>query len=269
MPNEKWFLKRLYEEIDQPTLRFAFQGTINWMRGLALVSDKELTDKKIKKFYKNVKKRKENKKADLLVFENIMIAMQNFHSIKIVNEKIENPYDVVRMQIVSWYYTMYYASSAMIAASSGNKQETHTSTAKTWQKELIVKGLVMTPFNLSLGTLVEKDVKKSMSTLRNGNKNDLNMYPSNQSEAYGCLYSYLQGTASYKKWQTEEELQKSKEFKELGVSDFRKKVARELRDKRLEKGNVNFLVQAFRYRGKAHYRDSVFLSYGDSRSEEL
>jgi hypothetical protein len=27
---------------------------------------------------------------------------------------------------------------------------------------------------------------------------------------------------------------------------------------------VNFLIQAFRYRGKANYRDSIFLSYGDN-----
>ena len=85
----------------------------------------------------------------------------------------------------------------------------------------------------------------------------------------GGLYSYLQGTAKYQKWKVEENVIKSKDYKRLEVSNFRTKKARELRDSKLEKGMVNFLLQSFRYRGKAHYRDSVFLSYGDDRTEEL
>jgi uncharacterized protein (UPF0332 family) len=265
----KWYLEKLYEETDQPTLRFAFQGTVNWMRALALSVDQASFNKNIKIFYKDVKRRKYNKKADLIVFENILMAIHNLHSIQAINKKIDNPYSIARTQVVSWYYTIYYASSAMLGAFSGNTQETHTGTAKVWQKEILENNLIMYPFNLSLNTLVEKDVKEYIQDLRNGNKFDLNNYPTNTTEAAGAIYSYLQGTAKYKKWQVEEEVKKSKEFKALGVTDFRKKVARDLRDKKLKKGIVNFLVQAFRYRGKAHYRDSVFLSYGDDRSDEL
>jgi hypothetical protein len=42
-----------------------------------------------------------------------------------------------------------------------------------------------------------------------------------------------------------------------------------MRESRLRSANVNFLVQAFRYLGKANYRDSIYLSYGDNRSEAL
>ena len=197
------------------------------------------------------------------------MALHNLHSIQAINKKIDNPYSIARTQIVSWYYTIYYASSSMLGAFSGNTQETHAGTAKVWQKEILENSLIMYPFNLSLNTLVEKDVKEYIQNLRNGNKFDLNNYPTDSIKAAGAIYSYLQGTAKYKKWQAEEEVKKSKEFKALGVSDFRKEMARELRDKKLEKRIVNFLVQAFRYRGKAHYRDSVFLSYGDNRSDKL
>jgi len=134
---------------------------------------------------------------------------------------------------------------------------------------MIDNGLIMSPFDLSLETLVEKDYKKKINNYRDGNSIDLNTSPTNLDESMGCLYSYLKGTADYKKWQIEEELKKSKEFKKLGVKDFRKKAARELRDAKLEKGIVNFLTQAFRYRGKAHYRDSVFFSYGVDNSEQV
>ena len=35
------------------------------------------------------------------------------------------------------------------------------------------------------------------------------------------------------------------------------------------RGSVNFLVQAFRYRGKVNYRDSIFMSYGEDHSEKI
>lgn len=79
----------------------------------------------------------------------------------------------------------------------------------------------------------------------------------------------MKGTHSYKKWEAEERVKNSKEFKALNVENFRKKVAQELRDKTLDKGQVNFLIQAFRYRGKANYRDSIFLSYGNNNKNTI
>lgn len=265
---EKWYLNKLYEETDQPTLRFAFQGTVNWMRALAISVEDESFETKVKEFYKDVKRRQYNKKADLIVFENILMSIHNLHSLQVINNNVNNPYSIARIQIVSWYYTIYYASSAMIGASSGTIQETHSMTAKVWHTEFLKKNLIIYPFNLSLDTLVEKDVKAEIKNLRNGNNYTLDNSPTNIIESKGAMLSYLQGTAKYKKCQGEEEVKRSKDFKNLDVDNFRTKKARELRDKKLEKGIVNFLVQAFRYRGKAHYRDSVFLSYGDDRTND-
>ncbi len=266
---EQWYLKKLYDETYQPTVRFAFQGTVNWMRALAISVEDEKFNENLKDFYKHVKIRKYNKKADLVVFENILMAIHNLHSIQAINDKVDNPYSVAMTQIVSWYYTVYYASSAMIGASAGTTHKTHAETAKVWNNKLVESNLILYPFNLSLDTLVEKDVEEKIENLRNSNNYILNDYPNNLEESKGALLSYLQGTAKYKKHHIEEDVKKSKDFKNLGVNNFRKKVARELRDRRLEKGIVNFLVQAFRYRGKAHYRDSVFLSYGDDRTDDL
>jgi hypothetical protein len=59
-------------------------------------------------------------------------------------------------------------------------------------------------------------------------------------------------------------LRQAKEFKALGVRDFRKKAAQRLRDQRLGRKSVGFLHQAIRYRGKANYREALFLGYGPS-----
>ena len=266
---KNYYLSQLYKHTDQPTLTFAFRGTIHWMRALAIVCEKKISDESVKEFYKDVQIRKENDILDLKVFENILMAIHNLHSLQSINKSMQNPYDVVRTQVVNWYYSIYYTSSAMCAAKSGSVSETHTGTSKIFQNDLIDSCLIMSPFDLSVNTLVEKDYKKYISDLRDGNKFDLNTLPTAIDESYGCLYSYLQGTARYKKWQAEEELFKSKEFKNLDVENFRTKAARELRDTKLKKGFVNFLTQAFRYRGKAHYRDSVFLSYGSDNSQKV
>jgi hypothetical protein len=58
-------------------------------------------------------------------------------------------------------------------------------------------------------------------------------------------------------------------FKALAVTDFRKQAARNLRDAAYARRGIAFLHQASRYRGKANYRDAIFLAYGSSVSTQL
>ena len=73
----------------------------------------------ITNFYSSVNRREQNNESDLVVFENILMSIHNLHSLKTINTSIENPYSIARTQIISWYYSIYYASSAMIGALSG------------------------------------------------------------------------------------------------------------------------------------------------------
>lgn len=266
----QWLLNRLFEAKDQPKPTFAIQGTINWMRALSeIVNNGEFSDENIRDVYKQVQRRTKNESADTLVFENMLMAYHNLASLNSLDKDISHKYDVVRSAIVSWYYATYFAASAMVAASSGSNQETHTATAKVWHSDFAEKRLLVCPFNLCLSTLVLKEVKPQIKNLRNGNRFDLSVYSSNTEEAKGACISYLNGTADYRKWEVEERVKASRDFKNLGVDNFRTKAAQVLRDEALNKGQVNFLFQAFRYRGKANYRDSIFLSYGNSYEEKI
>lgn len=266
----QWLLNRLFAAKDQPKPRFAFQGTVNWMRALSiLVENGSFDDQKIKDHYKAVSRRKPNVDADTLVFENMMMAFHNQASLVRLTEDSTHPYDVCRSAIISWYYGTYFTCSAMIAAASGSQQETHAHTAKVWQFDIVDHGLLMAPFSLSLSSLVEKVVEDEISTYRGSNTHDLNTYPNNDDEAWGAVVSYLRGTWDYEKWRVEERIRTSREFKAIGLDNFRTKKARELRDDHLAKNGINYLIQAFRYRGKANYRDSVFLTYGDDNSNKM
>lgn len=266
----KWLLDRLYNHKDQPTVRFAFQGSINWIRGLSILVDSELfSDDNLKDHYENVTRRNVNEIADTRVFENILMSLHNVSALQKFESLDDNHYDVVRSAIVAWYYAIYYTSKAMIAATSESDPQTHSETAKIWQNNIISRGLAIEPFNLSISDIRTKNIDDIITNLRGLNRYDTSINPTNNEEAIGGVFSYLKGTAKYVQWQTEERVKNSREFKNLNVDNFRTKVARELRDNKLQGGLVNFLTQAFRYRGKANYRDSIYLSYGDNREEEI
>lgn len=266
----KWLLNRLYDHKNQPTTRFAFQGSINWIRGLSILVDSELfSNNSLKDHYKNVTRRNVNEIADTRVFENILMSLHNVSALQKFESLDDNHYDVVRSAIVAWYYAIYYSSKAMIAATSESDPQTHADTAKIWQNNIVSRGFAIEPFNLSISDITGKNVDEVITSLRGLNKYDTSTHPTNIEEAIGGVFSYLKGTAKYVQWQTEERVKNSREFKNLSVDNFRTKAARELRDNKLQGGLVNFLTQAFRYRGKANYRDSIYLSYGDNREGEI
>jgi hypothetical protein len=268
-----WILDRLFTNRQQPN--FIFNSTANWMRALTiLLDDKQFTDVELAKhFSSRVSRRPVNQQADTLVFENILMAFHNLAALNALKEQGGNKYDIVRVAVITWYYCVYFASQAMIAANSGAKTETHTTTAKVWHSDFIQSNLLISPFSICINGLVAKDVKVAVASLRGNNVFTINgAVPKTRDEAWGAFVSYLNGTVDHEAEKVENKVRRDNAFKALGVSDFRSQKAKELRDKALQKGFVNFLTQCFRYRGKANYRDSVFLCYGanyTSRIEQL
>jgi len=249
---------------------YAFTGTTNWMRALAIliINSSDFDTQNIHEKFKGITRNSSNQHQELLVFEYIIMAYHNHVALVRNLELNSQPYDTCRSAIVSWYYSIYFSCSAMIAAKDGTKQETHTLTAKVWKNQLVDRGRIISPFSFSLNSLVSKKVEEEISTLRGSNQNNLLVTPETVEQAKGAIYSYLSGSAAYEKGKAESEI-KSKELKALGVSDFRTMAAREIRDTRLNNKKVSFLHQAFRYRGKVNYRDFLFLTYGEDNTSAI
>ncbi len=56
-----WLLNRLFDQGDQPTPRFAFQGTVNWMRALSIYTDgNEFSHDSLRNFYRLIQRRPPN-----------------------------------------------------------------------------------------------------------------------------------------------------------------------------------------------------------------
>ncbi|WFP48914.1 hypothetical protein PL263_12440 [Methylomonas sp. EFPC3] len=251
----------LAEPQGAPEPRFALQGSVNWMHALALVvQDEALEWSHMQTYYQHVQRFTNLSDAAMnTVFEQLLMSLHHLSAVKAMANAGRDQ-DLVRVGIMAWYYGIYCAASAMIAARDGSQQKDHTSTATQWDRQIASDGLAVSPFAFRLTTLVKKDATSEIAVLRNGNNFSLPTRPTNVADARGACISYLSGTRDYREWQICEDL-KLKELSKLGLNDFRSKRAQQLRDGRLQGRCLGFLHQAFRYRGKANYRDALFLTY--------
>jgi hypothetical protein len=131
-------------------------------------------------------------------------------------------------------------------------------------KNKAANGLAMPPFADRLSALVADTVERELAPARIRGKHPLTSPPTTAEQAWGCCAEYLSGTADWEQWNIRERVVQSREFKNLGVDSFRTAAARKLRDAWYQKRGIAFLHQASRYRGKANYRDAIYLAYGKS-----
>lgn len=245
-----------------PDPQFALPSTINWMRALALlVRHHGLGFTTGRAFYASTSKRSFSAQEENTVLEQLFFALHQLAALEAFRA-VPRRADVARMGIITWYYGIYYAASAMVAAQDGSVQDDHTGTANSWDRNFPERRLAMPPFDLRVSTLIEKQTKAEIAALRAGNASDLRTVATTPADAAGACCAYLSGTSNWYRWRSTEDLRLAKEFKALGVSDFRTKAAQQLRDQRLGRKSVSFLHQAIRYRGKANYREALFLGYG-------
>jgi hypothetical protein len=245
-----------------PEPQFALPSAVNWMRALAiLVQDRGLTFGSASTFYCAVQKRVATVQQENTVFEQLLFAVHQLSALEALRSSTSKA-DVARVGIVAWYYGIYSAASAMVAAQDGSIQDDHTGTATTWHRQFAATNKVMEPFSYRLSTLVKKDLDVEVAALRTGNRFLLTENATDATQAFGACCSYLSGSADWWRWKAEENLKSSREFKALGVANFRSKNAKTMRDQRLAGKSTCFLHQAIRYRGKANYREALFLGYG-------
>lgn len=259
----------LDEPTGVPTPHFALPSTINWMKALRILIEAEpLNFSSATNFYSKTQRRKFVKQQEEnSVLEQLYLSLHQLSALSAF-QSVNCKSDVSRMGIVTWYYGIYYAASAMTCAQAGSTHGDHTTTAKTWDREITQNRNTMTPFHLRVSSLVEAESKNEVTILKNGKSFPLREKPNTVDEANGAICEYLSGSSKFYRDRACEKLKKSKEFNALNVSDFRTKAARNLRDDCLRGKACGFLNQAFRYRGKANYREALFLGYG-GQTEKL
>ncbi len=248
--------------IPDPT--FALPSTVNWMKALRLVVQSENVNfKSATSFYSSIQKRMMSDHELNTTFEQLILAIHCLASLNSMQAS-DRISDIVRMASIAWYYGVYSSASSMIVAQDGKQQDTHLKTANVWDNQFVRNGKVMLPFSLSVSDLTSKTISEEIEILKNGNKHKLISAPQNEDEAWGALCEYLSGSAHWWKGKVEKKLKEQKSFRDLGVSNFRSNAARQMRDNTLNGRKTSFIHQAIRYRGKANYREALFLAYGEN-----
>ena len=254
---------------DVPDARFALPSTIHWMRALAILTvDQKLDFAAARGFYAKVQARNVPEPEFNTVCEQLLFVLNQIAALQAL-ASASNKADVARTAIVVWYYGVYSAASAMTAPMDGSFQDNHAETAKKWHERFPARTMAMPPFADCLSSVVPGTVEAELSLVRARGKHSLVNEPTTPAEAWGCCAEYLSGTSSWEQWNIQERIRETHAFKALKVSDFRTKAAREMRDAGYAKRGIAFLHQAVRYRGKANYRDAIYLAYGSSVPTQL
>lgn len=248
----------------KPNPQFALPATVNWMRALSLlIADKGVNFASAKSFYASQGKRSMDALVENTVLEQLFLSLHHLSALEKMKDA-ETSADFGRVGILAWYYGIANAASAMIAAQNNSFQDDHAGTASMWDCDIAARGFVMEPFSWRVSSLVEATYSSEVEAYRGGSVGNLQLPLTSASAALGAAVEYLSGSAKWYAWKVTEDVRKSSGYKKLGVSDFRKKDARVLRDARLSQRSIGFVHQASRYRGKANYREALFLAYGKS-----
>jgi hypothetical protein len=248
----------------KPDPQFALPSTVNWMRALRIIiEDKRVDFTAAKTFYVSQNKRSMAPLVENTVFEQLFLGLHHLSALEKMKD-VKPSADFGRIGILAWYYGIANAASAMIAAQNGSFQEDHAGTANMWDRDIATRALAIEPFHWRVSSLVKATYLAEVQTYRSGSARNLLSPPASMPEAVTAAVSYLSGSADWYAWKTTEDVRRSSDYKKLGVSDFRTKAARELRDARLSQRAIGFVHQAARYRGKANYREALFLAYGKS-----
>ena len=253
----------------KPDPQYALPSTVNWMKALALlVASEPVSFSSGQAHYSGIGKRTMTPEVENTVFEQLFLGLHHLSALQKLKD-IRPGADVARIGVLAWYYGIANAASAMIVAQNGSFQENHASTAAMWDHEIAARGLALGVFGWRASSLLESMYKPEINAYKLDSKGKLLVSPRTALDAAGAAASYLSGSAKWHVWRVTEDVRRTKEFKTLKVDNFRTSAARGLRDAKLAARSIGFLHQASRYRGKANYREALFLAYGRSIGPQL
>lgn len=262
-----WLYQNVIKEDDERQPIFAQQSTVNWMRALRYEIDGEHGESAEDQFAAcRVFLRNDPKTRNSLpladVFEPLFRGVTNTMAlIRLCLAEVAVPW-IRATAIVTWYYATYACARAMFAAFGQPVHDQHMTAANAYVS--VLRNRVPHPLNMVAAHLRNEDYGVQLPTYPNANPASLiENFRESRDVARGMLLQYLSGTATWYVDRTKEQILRENRFQ-----DFRTKAARDERNRRLVK-QIGFLHCAFRYRGKANYRDAIYLAYGQREPDSV
>lgn len=267
---KRYWLFELLTTEERPDPQFAARSTANWARSLALEIVEEHGASPAEQFgsckdlFEGQRKRSATS-ASAAIFEPLFSSLTCSLTVTSAAspEKTRSLDWSLPVLIVWWYYTHYTSVRAMAVAAGTTPRDTHSDTINVFGGNLLDR--MPHPLNMQARWVKNEDFDCHLPGYPDASRADQKLngtFSASRSEARGNLLAYLNGEAGRQVEDIKQRLinELRREYPEL--KDFRAKAAREARDQRLQRIVVNFMDCAFRYRGKANYRDAIYLTYG-------
>jgi len=264
---EYWLYQQIVSENSDRKPRLALQSTLNWARALSFEITQEHGETPIEQYESCMKVYCSNTQGNgatlgnSAIFEPLFSALNNTLTIiTLAHEpsKIDSRPWVLPGLIVSWYYAVYTSIRAILAANNISTPDTHAGVIKTLNNSFTNK--LPHPFNMQAAWVRNEEFDKKLPSYADQglqSRNPISNFDGTRKCAQEMLLAYLSGTTDREAGIIKERL-KSKHK----LTGFQTKDARQIRDEAFKQLQTNFLTCAFRYRGKANYRDAIFITYG-------
>lgn len=259
----------LYSEVLKDELRnptFARRSTLNWMKSLRFEIESEHGSSAQEQFNSCLQHFKSAypKRLSPLetnIFESLYSSLCSTLAIQTSENNADNESWMQPSSIVSWYYSIYFSVQSMLSITGQSVDDNHASIYRAYASNL--SDQMPHPLNMKATHLKNEQYQPILPKYESANSFSLTKsFPEERNAAKGMLIEYLSGTAKYYSWLTKENILKKSRFE-----NFMSKEAKQERDKKLQK-KVGFMHCAFRYRGKANYRDAIYLTYGKTSPNE-
>lgn len=260
----QWLYEQMKTKKKDINPMFSMQSTLNWMIALDFEIKSEHGDtieeqiESCRNIFKHIKTR--NGEMDLTPIFGPMFHSLTFsvNLISISNSECK-PW-MFPSAIIIWYYAIYNAFKSILASFDGRETDTHSSMIRSLD-DCGIRDKLPHPFNMIAKRVQDENYSVQLPSYPEIGQSISNAlarsFDNTVEMARSMILEYLNGTCKYECDRIKDEILKKKKF-----DNFRTKIAREYRDSRLHE-EINFLNCAFRYRGKANYRDAIFLTYGD------
>ncbi len=266
----RYWLYELLTIEERPDSQFAARSTANWARSLALEIVEQHGASPAEQFRscKDLFEGQPKKSAtppSAAIFEPLFLSLTCSLTVTsaALPEKARSLDWSLPALIVWWYYTHYTAVRAMAVAAGTVPRDTHSNTIDAFGGNLLDR--MPHPLNMEARWVKNEEFDCRLPGYPEATRGDQKLtgtFSATRSEARGNLLAYLNGEAGRQVEDVKERLLNVLRKEHPGLKDFRTKAAREARDQKLQKTVVNFMDCAFRYRGKANYRDAIYLTYG-------
>lgn len=256
-----WLYAQITAETPGRAPRFAEQSTQNWFQALAYEVTNEhgsSTAEQLRACRRAVKSQPPVSGTALpagAIFELLFGAVANAMALTTLANDSRSVTWHRPAAVVTWYYAVYGSIRSMFAVAGQPVAENHSAAMRTYVS--LLRQRMPHPFDMVARHHKAEEYELLLPLYPETQKYDLKLsFTPSAHAARGMLLQYLGGTADWYTDRTKERLKRQHK-----ITSFHRQQAKDLRDKTLET-QIGFMHAAFRIRGKANYRDAMFLTYG-------